>query len=97
MRIMEKLGSGVAEKDAGKVIKLMVRAGDDAFWVIEKPNRLAMFLKWGDQAADAVVKHKGIADGLVEQFGGSAARALTARGESWFFGVGGHHAAYRAN
>lgn len=67
-----------AGNKAPEVIKLYVRRGDEALWVISHPNRLAIFIKHGDSAADALIKHPGLADSLVERFGDDAATALTA-------------------
>lgn len=61
---------------APEVIKLYARKGDEAVWVISENRRLAIFLKHGDSAADALIKHPGIADSLVSRFGANAAGAL---------------------
>ncbi len=68
----------VAGDKAPEVIKLYAKRGDEALWVISEPKRLAIFIKHGDSAADALIKHPGLADSLVERFGGDAATALTA-------------------
>ena len=61
---------------APDVIKLFVRRGDEAIWVVSKPEKLAIFIKHGDNAADALIKHPGIADSLITRHGGVAADAL---------------------
>lgn len=61
---------------APDVIKLFARKGDEAVWVVSENKRLALFLKHGDSAADALIKHPGIADSLVSRFGTDAAIAL---------------------
>jgi hypothetical protein len=66
----------VALEQAPDVIKLFVRKGDEAVWVISEPKKLAIFLKHGDSAADALIKHPNIADDLVGQFGDEAVGAL---------------------
>lgn len=58
------------------VIKLFARRGDESLWVISEPKKLAIFLKHGDSAADALLKHPGIADALIEKYGSQAANAL---------------------
>jgi hypothetical protein len=62
---------------APEVIKLYAKRGDEALWVISEPKRLAIFIKHGDSAADALIKHPGLADDLIERFGGEAAKTLT--------------------
>ncbi|MFY7913111.1 MAG: hypothetical protein ACOVPA_00375 [Rubrivivax sp.] len=58
------------------VIKLYLRKGDDAVWLVSKPEKLVIFLKHGDNAADALVKHPGVADALITRHGAAAADAL---------------------
>lgn len=70
----------VALEEAGarapEVIKLFAKRGDEAVWLISQPKKLAIFLKHGDNAADALIKHPGISDALIERFGDDAAIAL---------------------
>ena len=61
---------------APDVIKFFVRRGDEAIWVVSKPEKLAIFIKHGDNAADALIKHPGIADSLITRHGWVAADAL---------------------
>ena len=63
---------------APDVIKLFVRRGDEAIWVISEPKKLAIFIKHGDSAADALLKHPGIADNLIGRFGDDAVGAMNA-------------------
>lgn len=65
-----------AADKAPEVIKLYQRSGNEAVWIISEPKKLAIFIKHGDSAADALIKHPGIADSLIERFGGNAATAL---------------------
>ena len=58
------------------VIKLFVRKGGEAIWVISEPKKLSIFLKHGDSAADALLKHPGIADTLIGRYGDDAVGAL---------------------
>lgn len=62
------------------VVKLMARHGDEAVWVVSKPNGMAIFVKYGDEGAEAVMKHKGIATPLIEKAGESGVKALNAVG-----------------
>jgi len=67
-------------EDAGEkapdVIKLFARKGNQAIWIISEPKKLSIFLKHGDSAADALLKHPGIADDLLTRFGNDATGAL---------------------
>lgn len=65
-----------AGKQAPDVIKLFARRGDEAVWVISQPKKLTIFLRHGDNAADALLKHPGIADDLIERFGSKALAPL---------------------
>ena len=70
----------VALTEAGELspelIKFFARKGDDAIWVISDPKKLSIFLKHGDSGAEALLKHPGIADNLIERFGEDAVTAL---------------------
>lgn len=57
--------------------KLMARHGDDAIWIVAKPKRLAIFAKYGDDASEAMIRHRQIAETLIGQFGDDAAAALS--------------------
>jgi hypothetical protein len=72
-RVVEEAG----ERNAPQAMKLMARAGEDSLWVVARKRSMAIFIKYGDDAADAMLKHKEIAEPLIEQFGNSAAKALT--------------------
>lgn len=61
-------------------VKLINRHGDDAVWVISKPRSMAIFVKYGDDGAKALIKHKGIAEDVIEAHGKSAVGALNAVG-----------------
>jgi hypothetical protein len=65
-----------AGENAPDVIKLYARKGDDAIWIISNPKRLAIFIKHGDSAADALLKHRGIADSLIARYGDEAVGAM---------------------
>lgn len=62
------------------VVTLINRYGDDAVWVVSKPKSMQIFLKYGDDGAQALIKHKGIAEEVIEAHGKSAVGALNAVG-----------------
>ena len=66
-----------AGEQAPDVIKLFAKRGDEAVWIISQPKKLTIFLKHGDTAAEALLKHPGIADDLIEKYGINAGSALT--------------------
>ena len=65
-----------AGENAPEVVRLLNRYGNDAVWVASKPRNLAIFVKHGDEAAEAMIKHPGIAAPAIERFGQPAARAI---------------------
>ena len=65
-----------AGENAPDIIKLYVRKGDEALWVISEPKKLSIFIKHGDSAADALLKHPGIADSLIGRYGDEAIGVL---------------------
>jgi hypothetical protein len=65
-----------AGEKAPDIIRLFAKRGDEAVWIISEPRKLAIFIKHGDTAADALLKHPGIAEALIESAGPEAAGAL---------------------
>jgi hypothetical protein len=72
LQILDNAGA-----NAPDVIKLVLKRGDEADYVISKPRNLAIFVKHGDNAIDALAKHPGLAEDLIERFGSSGATAMT--------------------
>jgi hypothetical protein len=72
-RIVEEAGEHGVDS-----VKLMAKFGDDAVWVVAKPSRMAIFLKYGDSAAQSMIRHGEISEPLLEAFGKPAAGALSA-------------------
>lgn len=70
-RLIEEAGENGVES-----VKLMAKYGDEAVWVVGKKGRLAIFVKYGDDAAEAMIRHGEIAEPLIGKFGDSAAIAL---------------------
>lgn len=67
-----------AGEHAPEVVKLTAKYGDRAVWVVSKPRGLAVFVKYGEEAATAVMKHPGVAEEAIERLGVPAAQALNA-------------------
>jgi hypothetical protein len=61
---------------APELIKLYARKGDEAIWIISEPKKLAIFIKHGDNAADALLKHPKIAENLIGKYSEDAVGAL---------------------
>ena len=59
-----------------QLVKLLIRYGDEAVWIVERPKSTAIFLKYGDDAARALIKHGEIAEPVIEQLGQPAAKTL---------------------
>ncbi len=72
-RLVEEAG-----EDGLKSVKLLARFGDEAIWVVGKKNRMAIFIKYGDNAAEAMMKQGQIAEPLISSFGEPAIGALKA-------------------
>jgi len=68
-----------AGANGATALRAMTRFGDDGVvWIAKRPEGLELAAKYGDEAAEALVKHKGIAEPLIRGGGESAARALKA-------------------
>ena len=65
-----------AGRHADDAIRLMARRGPDAAFVLENPRRMTLFVRYGDDAAEAMLKHKGIAAPLIERYRAPAATML---------------------
>lgn len=70
-----------AGESAPSVLRLLSKHGDDAAaWVLERPAGRRLFGELGEEAAEALVRHKGIAEPLLDDFGRAAAGALNSLG-----------------
>jgi len=65
--------AGARGKD---VIRLFATRGEEAVWVAAKSERLAVYLRYGDDAAEAMLKHQEIAVQIIERFGAPGAKAM---------------------
>ena len=63
--------------DGSKAARVMAMHGEEgATWVVRRPQAMKQFLRYGDDAAAALVKHPGVAEPLIESEGLSAVKAL---------------------
>lgn len=67
-----------AGENAPEIVRLLSRYGDDAVLIASKPRTVAIFLKYGDEAAEAMIKHPGVAAPAIEKLGQPAASAIRA-------------------
>jgi hypothetical protein len=65
--------------DGGKALRVLATHGEEgASRVLGRPTAMKQFLRYGDDAATALVKHPGVAEPLVERGGAEAVGALGA-------------------
>lgn len=70
-----------AGEEAPKVLRLLSKHGDDAaHWVIERPQAMKLLSQHGDDAAEVLIRHKGVAELVLERLGKPAIDALGAVG-----------------
>jgi hypothetical protein len=69
----------VAEKHGRQGLAMVARHGDDAIvHVLSRPKALSLATKFGDDAAEVLVKHPGIAENVLEKAGAPAVKAMSA-------------------
>ena len=61
---------------APKIMRLYNSRGDEAMWIIRQSERRALFIKHGEPAADAMLKHPHLAESVLQRYGDSGASAL---------------------
>lgn len=59
------------------VASLLSREGDRALWLVDDVRRLDLVAKYGDDATEALLKHKSLAEPLISQFDQVGAKALS--------------------
>lgn len=68
--------------DAGdygaEAVKLTARYGDDAILIVRKKERILLFIKYGENAAEAMIKHGEVAEPLLNTLGKPASEAFKA-------------------
>ncbi|MCA9092645.1 MAG: hypothetical protein KDA68_04110 [Planctomycetaceae bacterium] len=67
-----------AGEQAPLAVKLLSQHGDEAAWLVSKPDRLARVAQYGDDAAEALIKHNQVALPLIDDLGKPAAQAMKA-------------------
>ncbi len=70
-----------AGEQAPKLLRLLSKHGDDAaVWVAKRPAAMKLMSQYGDDAAEVLIKHKGLAEPVLEKLGAPAVNALGAIG-----------------
>jgi hypothetical protein len=70
-----------AGEQAPKLLRLLSKHGDDAaVWVARRPAAMKLMSQYGDDAAEVLIKHKGLAEPVLEKLGAPAVNALGAIG-----------------
>jgi hypothetical protein len=67
-----------AGENAPRVLRLLSSHGDDAARVLSHPQGMALFGRFGDDAVEVLIKHRGVGEGLLEGLGQPAIKALGA-------------------
>ena len=76
LRAVDEAGPRGAE-----AVRAMARFGDDGLeYVAKRPKNLELAAKYGDEAVEAIVKHKEVAEPLITEMGAAGAKALRAVG-----------------
>src|SRR5687767_10704971 len=52
-------------EEGAKVVKLFEKYGDGAVHLVARPKSMTIFIKHGDEAAAAMIRHPGIAEDLI--------------------------------
>jgi hypothetical protein len=64
---------------AKQAVSAMARYGEHgATWIAARPKGMQLYLKFGEEGAATLVKHKAVAEGVLERFGEPALKALQA-------------------
>ena len=68
-----------AGADGAKAVRVLAVHGEQgASRVLSRPTAMKQFLQHGDEAANVLVRHPGVAEPLLERSGGQAVKALSA-------------------
>jgi hypothetical protein len=72
LQLLDKVG----DTGAKAILRIFQRYGAKAEWLINSPDRVNLVMKYGDDVADAMVRHPGIATDVVNKYGKGGAVAL---------------------
>jgi hypothetical protein len=72
-RLVEQAGA-----HSPAAVKLMARFGNEAVCMISRPKAMALFVKYGDEAAAVLLKHTEVVEPVIEAYAAPAVRALQA-------------------
>lgn len=76
-RTATSVGKQAARTSAARLTNLSTQYGDDAYWIVSKPDRLALFLRHrGEATAKAMIRHGEIVEPAIDRYGTSAAAAF---------------------
>jgi hypothetical protein len=68
-----------AGEQAPRLLRLLSKHGDDAaVWIARRPVGMKLLSQYGDDAAEVLIKHKGLAEPMLEKLGVPAVNALGA-------------------
>jgi len=65
-----------AGANGGKAAKLIAEYGEEGAWIVSRPKSMALYAKYGESAATALIKHPGASESLLAAHGEAAAEAL---------------------
>jgi hypothetical protein len=72
IHVLEELG----EDDAAPAAKILGRYGETAVELAKQPRSVKLATRFGDDAAEALIRHPGAAEPVIEAFGKPAATAI---------------------
>ncbi|GBD36503.1 hypothetical protein HRbin36_01628 [bacterium HR36] len=65
-----------AGERAPRLLKFYAQHGENALWVISRPQSMTFFLKHGEDAGVALMRHGQVVEPVIEQWGTSGAKAF---------------------
>jgi hypothetical protein len=71
-----RLVDGAGSEGGQEALRLLARNGEQGVWIVTRRESLDLARRYGDDAADAMIKHKEIAEPLIAAHGKGAAKAM---------------------